>query len=105
MDKNQRNEECCLHLEQWKKKTKLSQKRRISYKMPKGEPIQIKVRDTEERQENKEMKMALRTKKVWGTMVAQSLECLTLDFGSSHDVTVCGIKPCIGLHTDSMEPA
>ena len=43
--------------------------------------------------------------KSWGTWVAQSVKCLTLDFGSGHDLTVHEIKPCIGLCTDSPEPA
>ena len=29
----------------------------------------------------------------------------TLDFGSGRELTVCGIEPCVGLHTDNMEPA
>ena len=33
------------------------------------------------------------------------VECLTLDFGSGHDLAVRGIKPCVGLHTNSKEPA
>ena len=41
----------------------------------------------------------------WGTWVAQLFKCLTLDFGSGHDLTVCGIEPHIGLHADSTEPA
>ena len=28
-----------------------------------------------------------------------------LDFGSGHDLTVCGFKPGIRLHDDSTEPA
>ena len=24
--------------------------------------------------------------------------CLTLDFGSSHDLGGCGIEPCVGLY-------
>ena len=37
-------------------------------------------------------------------LVAQLAERPTLDFGSGPDLTVCGIEPCIGLCTDSMEP-
>ena len=37
--------------------------------------------------------------------VAQSVECLTLDFSLSHDLTVCGFKPCIRLYADIVEPA
>ena len=40
-----------------------------------------------------------------GTWVAQSVKCQTLDFGSGHDLTVHEFKSCIGLHTDSTEPA
>ena len=36
--------------------------------------------------------------------MAQSFECLTLDFGSGHDITVCGFEFHLGLCTDSMEP-
>ena len=42
---------------------------------------------------------------IQGTWVAQSVECLTINFCSGHDLRVCGIKPCIRLCTDSMEPA
>ena len=28
----------------------------------------------------------------------------TSDFGSGHDVTVCGFEPCVGLCADSSEP-
>ena len=38
--------------------------------------------------------------------MAQSMVgCLTLDFGSGHELTVCEIKPRVGLCTDSAEPA
>ena len=40
-----------------------------------------------------------------GTWVAQSVEHLTLDFGSGHDLTVCGFKSHVGLRADSAEPA
>ena len=40
----------------------------------------------------------------WGTWVAQLVKCLTLDLGSGHDLTVCELKPHIGLCTDSSEP-
>ena len=36
--------------------------------------------------------------------MSQSVECLTLDFGSGHDLTVCEFKPCIRLCADSSEP-
>ena len=40
-----------------------------------------------------------------GTWVAQLVKCwLTLDFGSGHYLTVCGIDPCVGLCTDGVEP-
>ena len=40
-----------------------------------------------------------------GTWVAQSVERLTLDFGSGHDLTVHGVEPCVRLGADISEPA
>ena len=40
-----------------------------------------------------------------GFWVAQSVKCLTLDFGSGHDLMVCEIETHVGLCTDSVEPA
>ena len=37
--------------------------------------------------------------------MAQSVKHPTLGFGSGHDLTVCGFKPHVGLHTDSAGPA
>ena len=37
--------------------------------------------------------------------MVQSIECLTLGFGSGHDLTVHETKTCTGLFTDSVEPA
>ena len=37
--------------------------------------------------------------------MAQLVECLTLDLGSGHGLTVCEIKPHVGLCADSVEPA
>ena len=37
--------------------------------------------------------------------MAQSVQCLTLDFALGHDLTVHGIKLCIGLCSDSAELA
>ena len=37
--------------------------------------------------------------------MAQSVEHLTLDFGSGHDLSVCEFEPHIGLLTGSVEPA
>ena len=37
--------------------------------------------------------------------MAHSVELLTLNFSSGHDLMVCEFEPCIGLHADSMEPA
>ena len=37
--------------------------------------------------------------------MAQLVKCLTPDLGSGHDLTVCDIKPHVGLCTDSVEPA
>ena len=42
---------------------------------------------------------------VWGTWVAQSVECLTLDLSSGHDLTLREVEPCIGLCPDGTEPA
>ena len=43
----------------------------------------------------------------WGSWVAQLVECLTLDFRPGHDlvVSVCEIKPHVGLSADSVKPA
>lgn len=40
-----------------------------------------------------------------GAWVTQSVKCLTLDFGSGHDLTADEIEPHIGLCADSVEPA
>ena len=40
-----------------------------------------------------------------GTWVAPSVKRLTLDFGSGHGLTVCGIEPHVRLCTDSTKPA
>ena len=40
-----------------------------------------------------------------GAWVAQSVKHPTLDFGSSHDLTIRKFKPRVGLYTDSVEPA
>ena len=40
-----------------------------------------------------------------GGWVAQLIEHQTLVFCLGHDLTVCEIKPCIGLCADSTEPA
>ena len=40
-----------------------------------------------------------------GAWVAQLVECLTLAFGSGHDLTVHDFQPLHGLHTDDEEPA
>ena len=39
------------------------------------------------------------------TWVAPLVEHRTLDLGSRHDLTVCGIEPRIRLCADSVEPA
>ena len=41
----------------------------------------------------------------WDAWVTQSVKCLILGFGSGHDLMVHGFKPCVGLCTDSSEPA
>ena len=48
-------------------------------------------------------KTSLRKKE--GTWVAQSVEHLTLDFGSGHDLTVGGIEHCNRLCANSAQPA
>ena len=40
-----------------------------------------------------------------GTSVGQSVKTPTLDFGSGHDLIVCGIDLCIRLCADNVEPA
>ena len=40
-----------------------------------------------------------------GALVAQSVKRQTPGFGSSHDLTVCGFKPHVGLHDGSTELA
>ena len=42
---------------------------------------------------------------MWGAWEAQSVKRLTLNFGSGHDLTVCGFEPRVGLCADSVEPA
>ena len=37
--------------------------------------------------------------------MAQSVQQLTLGFGSGHDLMVCEFEPHIGLCADSVEPA
>ena len=36
--------------------------------------------------------------------MAQSVKCPTVDFGSGHDLTVCGTEYHVGLCVDSTEP-
>ena len=43
--------------------------------------------------------------KTRGAWVAQLVQRLTLDFDSSHDLTVHEFEPHVGLHADSVEPA
>ena len=40
-----------------------------------------------------------------GAEMVQSVKRLTLDFDPGRDLTVCGIELCVGLYTDSVEPA
>ena len=40
-----------------------------------------------------------------GAWVAQLVKHSTLDSGSGHDLTVCGLEPHVGLCADSTEPA
>ena len=37
--------------------------------------------------------------------MAQSVKHLTLDFGSGHDLIVCGFEPRVGLYADCKKPA
>ena len=37
--------------------------------------------------------------------MAQSVKCLSLDFGSGHDLMVCEFEPRVGLCADSVESA
>ena len=48
---------------------------------------------------------ALKRQSLWGAPVAQLLKCLTLGFGSGHDLMVRGFEPHVRLHADSPEPA
>ena len=41
----------------------------------------------------------------WGTQVAHSVEHLTLDFGSGHDLAVHGFEARVHLSADSVGPA
>ena len=41
----------------------------------------------------------------WGPRVAQLVERPTPDLASGYDLTVCEIKPRVGLPADSTEPA
>ena len=42
---------------------------------------------------------------VLGCLGIQSVKHPTLDFGSGHDLTICGFEPHIGPRNDSEEPA
>ena len=42
---------------------------------------------------------------IWGTWVAQLAKCLTLGFGSGHDLVVCEFETRFRLWADSEEPA
>ena len=48
---------------------------------------------------------ALKTGFAWGAWMAQSVKHPTLGVSSGHDLTLRGIKPRLGLHVDSVEPA
>ena len=51
----------------------------------------------------------IKTKEAGGARVAQSVKCLTLGFSPGHNPMVHELvhefKPCVGLCTDSVEPA
>ena len=40
-----------------------------------------------------------------GAWVVRPVKHLTLDFGSDHDLTVCGFESCTGPFIDNLEPA
>ena len=44
------------------------------------------------------------SEQISGRRVAQLVKCLTLDFGSGHDLTVGETEPHVGFCTDSTEP-
>ena len=41
-------------------------------------------------------KLSTKRENLRGDWVAQSVECQSLDLCSGHDLTVCGIRPCVG---------
>ena len=41
----------------------------------------------------------------WGADLALSIERLTLDFGSGHDLMVREMEPYVRLHADGLDPA
>ena len=47
----------------------------------------------------------IRNLKVGDSWVAQSIEYLTHDFDSDHDITVHEFEPCIALCVDNKKPA
>ena len=49
------------------------------------------------------MTFIFKSEKVRGAGVAQLVKCLTLDFGSGRDLTVCDFEPRIGLHVDTVD--
>ena len=55
--------------------------------------------------DNRARKTKCKSSKAQGAWMVQSVEHLTLDFGSGHDLTVCGFEPHIGPWADSAEPA
>ena len=46
---------------------------------------------------------AFKDERVGGTRGVQSVELLTLDLGSGHDLVLCGFGPCDRLCTDGTE--
>ena len=51
-----------------------------------------------------EFGQSLKIVALWGAWVAQSVEHLTLGFGSGHDLTVPEFEPHLGLSAVSEEP-
>ena len=56
-----------------------------------------KVEPSSSENGRKEERRDLKTDKFKGTWVVHSVECLTIDFGSGHDLVVHEIRPHAGL--------
>ena len=58
----------------------------------------------EREKEREHYPQAFLSHRMWGTSLAQYVQCLTLDFSSGHDLTVHGFELHIRLCADSSEP-